>query len=132
MPRDSPYAGTSDLVALGRALRELREARGLRQEAVGFDAGLGQKYVGMIERGRVNPSFLVLLTIARTMDVTLAELIGAYERTITCIDPHAGADVPRCPTPAALGHLAQISRENAAYLQAAEARRARGRMRSWT
>lgn len=132
MPRDSPYAGCSDLVAFGVALRQARRRRRLRQEAVGFDAGLGQKYVGAIERGRVNPSFLVVLTIARTMGVTLGELIADYERAVAYIDPQAGASVPTCPTPEALAHLRRISRENAAYLQRAEARRARSRMRSWT
>ena len=54
MPADSPAAGCSDLVAFGVALRQARRRRRLRQEAVGYDAGLGQKYVGAIERGRVN------------------------------------------------------------------------------
>jgi len=132
MPADSPSAGCSDLVALGRALRELRQRQGLQQEAVGFDAGLGQKYVGAVERGRVNPSFLMLVVMTRTMGVTLAELVAGYERMIACIDPQAGAEVPACPTPAALAHLRRISRDNAAYLERAEARRAKGRMRSWT
>jgi len=69
MPRESPYAGSSDLVALGRALRELRVQRELRQEAVGFDAGVCEKYVGAIERGRLNPSFVLLLRIVRTLPV---------------------------------------------------------------
>jgi transcriptional regulator with XRE-family HTH domain len=132
MPADSPSAGCSDLVGLGRALRELRHRQGLQQEAVGFDAGFGQKYVGAVERGRVNPSFLMLVVMTRTMGVTLAELVAGYDRILAVIDPHAGADVPRCPTPGALAHLRKISADNAAYLERAEARRARSRMRSWT
>ena len=53
MPGDSPFAGQPELVALGVALRELRERRGVQQEAVGFDAGVGKGYVSAAELGRL-------------------------------------------------------------------------------
>lgn len=132
MPRRSPFAGASDLVALGLALREAREQRGVQQEAVGFDAGVGRGYVSMVELGYLNPAFLTLLAVARTLRIPLAELVEIYSRELDRIDPHAGADVPACPTPAALAHAKRVSSGSAAAYHVAKARRARGRMRSWT
>src|SRR5690348_12091716 len=100
MPGRSPFAGCSDLVALGLALRELRERRGVQQEAVGYDAGLGKGYVNAAELGQLNPSFLTLLSVLRTLRVPLAELVEIYDRNIAAIDPDAGRDVPACPSPA--------------------------------
>ncbi|HMJ01497.1 MAG TPA: helix-turn-helix transcriptional regulator [Conexibacter sp.] len=128
----SPYAGSSDLVALGIALRELRERRRVQQKAVGFDAGLADKYVGMVERGELNPTFAVLLRVLRTLRVPLSELVELYERNVELIDPQAGEDIPACPTPEALAHIGKTTAQTAAYNRAAKARRARGRMGPWT
>ena len=94
MPGRSPFAGCSDLVALGLALRELRERRGVQQEAVAYDAGLGKGYVSAAEAGQLNTSFLTLLAILRTLRVSLAELVEIYARHIAEIDPQAGAEIP--------------------------------------
>jgi transcriptional regulator with XRE-family HTH domain len=132
MPSDSPHAGSSELVALGRALRELRVRRGVPQEAVGFDAGVGKNYVYMAELGRLNPTLVVLLRIARTLGSSLPELVGVWQRHLDVIDPHAGRDVPLCPTPEALAHMRTLDAARDAFRKAAKARRARGRMKSWT
>jgi len=132
MPGRSRYAGCSDLVALGIALRELREVRGVQQTAVSFDAGLGDKYVHGAENAQLNPSFLTLLRIVRTLRVPLAELVELYERNIAIIDPHAGSDVPACPTPEALAFIGKTTAQTVAFNRLAKARRAKGRMRSWT
>jgi transcriptional regulator with XRE-family HTH domain len=128
----SPYAGSSDLVALGIALRELREQRGLPQKAVGFDAGVGDRYVCRVERGELNPSFVLLVHVVRTLRVPLSELVGLYERNVEIIDPHAGEEIPACPTPEALAYIGKVTAQTVAYGRLAKARRARGRMRSWT
>ncbi|MGB7158115.1 MAG: helix-turn-helix transcriptional regulator [Tepidisphaeraceae bacterium] len=109
MPARSPYAGASDLRALGRALRDLRQRRGVPQVAVSFDTRVTKNYIGMTERGDLNPSFLTLLWVVRTLGFTLAELVEVYDRHLAVIDPDAGHDVPRCPTPAALAHCAGVS-----------------------
>jgi len=112
-------------------LRGLRERCGLEQGAVGFDAGLSRNYLHMVEQGQMNPAFVVLLGITRTLGATLPELIGDYQRELDLIDPHAGHDVPLCPTPEALAYLERL-RARSARLKAAKARRAASRMRSWT
>lgn len=119
-------------MALGLALREARERRGVQQEAVGFDAGVGRGYVSAAELGYQNPAFLTLLAMARTLRIPLAELVEIYGRELDRIDPNAGADVPACPTPAALTHAKRMSSRSAAAYHFAKARRAEGRMRSWT
>jgi transcriptional regulator with XRE-family HTH domain len=132
MPARSPYTGSSDLLALGYAVRELRKRRGVPQQAVVFDAGVGEGYVSAVELGRLNPSFMTLLRIARTLGFTLAELVEVYERRLDVIDPHAGHDVPRCPTPGALEHARRVSAAVTASYYATKARRARGRIKPWT
>lgn len=129
MPGRSPYAGSSDLVALGRALRTLRERRGLAQTAVCFDARVGRGYLGMVEAGNFNPSFMTLLWVVRTLGCPLAEAVAEYNCVLSEIDPQAGVEVPACPTPEALAHLRRVSERNLADYYTRKARRARSRMR---
>jgi len=114
---------TAELVALGKAVRRLRERHGwVPQNAVCFDAGLGDGYLSDLELGRTNPTFLTLVAIARTLGFTLGDLVAVYEHKLRGADPHAGHDVPVCPTPEALAHLAELNAEWA-ELQARALRR---------
>jgi transcriptional regulator with XRE-family HTH domain len=61
---------------LGARVRELRTARGLSQEALAFDAGIHVNYLSSLERGGANPSFLILLSLSKVLDVTVAELVS--------------------------------------------------------
>jgi transcriptional regulator with XRE-family HTH domain len=124
-----PRVRSTDHVALGRAVRELRLRRGVPQAAVSFDAGMDAKYVGKVERGAMNASFGALLRIVRTLGYPLSDLIAIYEREIAQTDPQAGAQVPACPTAEALAHCRQITDANLAAYYAMKARRARSRMR---
>jgi transcriptional regulator with XRE-family HTH domain len=60
---------------LGERVRELREARGITQEALAFDAGIHVNHLSTIERGEANPSFLVLVSLAKVLGVSVAELV---------------------------------------------------------
>jgi transcriptional regulator with XRE-family HTH domain len=61
---------------LGERVRELREAREITQEALAFDAGIHVNHLSTIERGEANPSFLVLLSVAKVLGATVAELVA--------------------------------------------------------
>lgn len=61
---------------LGAKVRELRLAKGFSQEALAFDAGIHVNHLSSLERGEANPSFLVLLSIARVLRVTLADVVN--------------------------------------------------------
>lgn len=76
VPRKRPRA----YVALGRAVRELRARRGLSQEALGFQSGLHRNYVGAIERGEINPSFRILIGLAKGLKLPLSEIVSVTER----------------------------------------------------
>lgn len=58
----------------GSKVRALRQERGLTQERLAVDAEIDLTYVGGIERGRRNPSLLVIAKIASALEVPLAVL----------------------------------------------------------
>ena len=60
---------------LGQIIREKREALGLTQIEVAEKAGLDRNYIGMVERGERNPSYLSLIKIAKGLNMTVDRLI---------------------------------------------------------
>jgi len=62
------------LLALGRQIRRLREARKLSQEGFAAAAGLDRAYYGGIERGERNVAALNLIKIAAALEVGVGEL----------------------------------------------------------
>ena len=61
---------------VGRNVRRLRQARGLTQEQLAFEARLDLTYVGGIERGRRNPSLLVVVRLAAALGVAPGDLLS--------------------------------------------------------
>ncbi|MES2343240.1 MAG: helix-turn-helix transcriptional regulator [Pseudomonadota bacterium] len=62
---------------VGRNVRELRLARALTQEQLAFEAQIDLTYLGGIERGRRNPSLLVLVRLAIALGATPGDLVQA-------------------------------------------------------
>lgn len=60
---------------VGSNVRRLRKDRGLTQEQLAFEAQLDLTYIGGIERGRRNPSVLVLARVAAALNSELVELL---------------------------------------------------------
>jgi transcriptional regulator with XRE-family HTH domain len=76
MAKPSPsYAGNSNLVALGRTIRELRLKLNLSQEAFADEAGLDRSYIGGIERGEHNLALVSLIKISATLGLTAYQLL---------------------------------------------------------
>lgn len=69
-------------ILLGRRIRTLRTAKGLTQQELGNRADVDYKFIGEIERGNMNPSFKVLVKIAKTLDVELPEILR-FEQEIS-------------------------------------------------
>lgn len=90
-------------LALGRTVKELRDARGLSQDHLAELAGLTGKFLGHIERGRANPTVDTLARLAAGLSVEIAALFT----------PIAGSrPAPRAYTitPAELAQMDQASK----------------------
>ncbi len=66
-----------ELIKFGNNVRELRNQKGFSQEAFADSVGLHRTYMGGIERGERNISYLNLIKIARALDMDLNELISS-------------------------------------------------------
>ena len=53
----------------GKRVRELRLAAGLTQEKLAHDAAIDLTYLGGIERGRRNPTLLVIVRLSEALDL---------------------------------------------------------------
>ncbi len=61
---------------LGANVKRLRQAKGLSQEELAFEADMHRTYVSGIERGRRNPTVTVLERLAQALGATSSELIA--------------------------------------------------------
>lgn len=61
-------------LALGKAIRQLREERGMTQEALAQDAGVTVGHMSMIERGHSNPTWATVKAVSAALDVSMVEL----------------------------------------------------------
>lgn len=59
---------------LGRQLAAWRQEKDLTQEALGEKADISTKYVSELERGRANPTALLLWRVLRVLEVELWEV----------------------------------------------------------
>jgi transcriptional regulator with XRE-family HTH domain len=66
--------------ALGSVITELRTERKWSQEEVGYQAGYSSRYIIMIEKGRQNFSFDLLVAIAGVFGLSVSQLLAKAER----------------------------------------------------
>lgn len=66
--------------AFGDALRELREERGLSQEAAAQAVGLDRAHYGKLERAAKVPTLTTIWKLADGLDTTPSELLARAER----------------------------------------------------
>ena len=64
------------LVCLGENIKNLRVAKGLTQEQLGYEMGVSAQTVSRWENSVTYPDITMLPTIASYFDVTLDELMG--------------------------------------------------------
>jgi len=73
--------------AFGLVLRQLRQQAGLSQEKLAFDAELDRNYVSLLELGRNSASVKTIFKLAPALGVTVAELMGLVEASLTTRQP---------------------------------------------
>jgi len=60
--------------ALGNAIRQLREKRGLTQEALAHEAGITTGTLSLIERGQSNPAWGTVGRLADALGSSMGEI----------------------------------------------------------
>lgn len=70
---------TPDQVVLGRALRELRDRAGLRQDELGARLGIDSTYISQVENGRRGVRWHTVMRFLRALDASLLDLTTAIE-----------------------------------------------------
>jgi transcriptional regulator with XRE-family HTH domain len=78
-------------IIVGRRVRASREAHGWSQEQLGKAAGLGGKYVGLIERGEKSASFEAIEKLAKALSVQSYELFVPMTRRTDAVERHVRA-----------------------------------------
>jgi len=68
------------LVQFGLTVRQLRLKAGLSQETLALRASIHRTYIGGIERGERNPTLLMIVRIARALDVPVAKIFEVQAR----------------------------------------------------
>jgi transcriptional regulator with XRE-family HTH domain len=64
---------------LGKAIRELREERGLTLDALAAKAGMHTTYLSRIERAHSSPTWEKMSSLAEALDMTVSEIAKAAE-----------------------------------------------------
>lgn len=77
-----------DQLALGRALRRLRERAGITQDQLATRLAIDPTYVSQVERGRRGVRWHTVLRFLRALEATLVDLA-------TEIETHDGSPRPR-------------------------------------
>jgi DNA-binding XRE family transcriptional regulator len=67
-------------VTLGAAIKQLREDRGLSQEAVALVANVHQTWMSRLECGTLNPSWGMVARVAAALGVEVSDVAKAAER----------------------------------------------------
>jgi transcriptional regulator with XRE-family HTH domain len=62
------------LKSLGLNIRNIRKSRGLTQEALAELCDFDPTYISLLERGKRNPAFLSVVTIAKQLKCDVSEL----------------------------------------------------------
>jgi len=68
------------LPQLGNTIKSYRNKHKISQEKLADSAGLHRTYIGMIERGEKNPSFLALISISNALNITINELLKEFDK----------------------------------------------------
>lgn len=100
-----PEGGDRLLRLLGERVREARTRRGMTRRILARDSGVSERYLAQIESGHGNISILLLMRIAQSLNVPLADLmretaangrdveLALIEQFLKRLQPHKLAEV---------------------------------------
>ena len=71
-----------ELILFGKAVRRIREQKGLSQEALADLSHLHRTYIGGIERGERNVGLLNLLRLSKALKILPGELLQDFDKKI--------------------------------------------------
>ena len=77
VPNLTSHRRDERLTALGQAIREVRLANNISQEALALLSGVDRSYVGRIERGDNNVALLTLHRLAAALSMRPSDLLRA-------------------------------------------------------
>ena len=66
-------------VAFGEYLKSVRKDSDKSQAELAFDASMDRTYISLLERGLSAPTLLVLDSLAKSLGMTMTELMGGFE-----------------------------------------------------
>ena len=72
----------NELILFGKAVRRIREQKGLSQEALADLSHLHRTYIGGIERGERNVGLLNLLRLSKALKILPGELLQDFDKKI--------------------------------------------------
>lgn len=65
--------------AFGKVVRELRERKGLSQEALALSCDRSRNLIGLLEQGRHAPRLTTIVAVARALDIRPSALLRRVE-----------------------------------------------------
>lgn len=65
---------------IGRHIKEIRLKKGLSQDELSIETGLDRSYISMIERGKRNPTLIVIFRLCEVLDIEPHSLIKNIEK----------------------------------------------------
>jgi transcriptional regulator with XRE-family HTH domain len=78
------------LLALGRAVREIRGERGMGVAQLASAAGVDLRQIAALEAGRLNPAYELLLALAEALGVPASELVVRAEALLAELEDSDG------------------------------------------
>lgn len=78
-------ARSAAAAAFGRAVREMRDERGLSQEELGLRSGVARGFYGKLERGEASPTFDTIVRVADALEAPAADVVARAERHLRAL-----------------------------------------------
>lgn len=69
-------------IIVGKQLKEIRIEKGFSQEELSLRAGLDRSYISMVERGKRNPTLIVIFKICEVLNIEPKSLVEKIQESL--------------------------------------------------